>query len=175
MKRRVVGSLLSFLLAFTLILPAVGAQEDTSHDTGGVQKFVSQLDPKAISLDLNGLDQKVKLEKPSKSAAALRSADQQAYGLQIEKIDTLDSAPIQSIQPQNYVPLSDSTERISVIVELQSEPVKVFEASQKNLRIGMAAITTHQLKVKTEQQDFKKSAISQLNVDINREYSMDSL
>lgn len=166
MKRRVVGSLLSFLLAFTLILPAVGAQEGISPDTGGTQKIISKLDPKAISLDMSSLDQNVTLEKPSKTDT-LKSAKRQAYGLQIEKIDSLDKA---AIQPQNYVPLSDSTERISVIVELQSEPVKVFEANQKNLRIGTAAIS-HQLQVKIEQDTFKKSAIKQLNVDIDREYS----
>ncbi|UNK16025.1 S8 family serine peptidase [Paenibacillus sp. N3/727] len=166
MKRRVVGSLLSFLLAFTLILPAVGAQEGISPETGGAQKIISKLDPKAISLDVSSLDQNVTLEKPSKTDT-LKSAKRQANGLQIEKIDTLDEA---AIQPQNYVPLSDSTERISVIVELQSEPVKVFEASHKNLRIGKSAIS-HQLQVKTEQDTFKKSAIKRLNVDIDREYS----
>lgn len=166
MKRRIVGSLLSFLLAFTLILPAVGAQEGISPDTGGTQKIISKLDPKAISLDVSSLDQNVTLEKPSKTDA-LKSAKRQANGLQIEKIDSLDKA---AIQPQNYVPLSDSTARISVIVELQSEPVKVFEASHKNLRIGAAAIS-HQLQVKTEQETFKKSATKRLNVDIDREYS----
>ncbi|WP_285860590.1 MULTISPECIES: S8 family serine peptidase [Paenibacillus] len=166
MKRRVVGSLLSFLLAFTLILPAVGAQEGISPDTGGAQKIISKLDPKAISLDASSLDQNVTLEKTSKTDT-LKSAKRQANGLQIEKIDSLDKA---AIQPQNYVPLSDSTERISVIVELQSEPVKVFEVSHKNLRIGAAAIS-HQLQVKTEQDIFKKSATKRLNVDIDREYS----
>jgi len=166
LKRRVVGSLLSFLLAFTLILPAVGAQEGISPDTGGTQKIISKLDPKAVSFDMSSLDQNVKLEKPSKTDT-LKSAKRQANELQIEKIDSLDKA---AIQPQNYVPLSDSTERISVIVELQSEPVKVFEASHKNLRIGAAAIS-HQLQVKTEQDTFKKSATKRLNVDIDREYS----
>ncbi|GAA0386689.1 S8 family serine peptidase [Paenibacillus motobuensis] len=166
MKRRVIGSLLSFLLAFTLILPAVGAQEGISPDTDGARKIISKLDPKAISLDVSSLDQNVTLEKPSKTDT-LKSAKRQTNGLQIEKIDSLDKA---AIQPQNYVPLSDSTEHISVIVELQSEPVKVFEASHKNLRIGTAAIS-HQLQVKTEQDTFKKSAIKRLNVDIDREYS----
>ncbi|WMT41862.1 protease inhibitor I9 family protein [Paenibacillus sp. D2_2] len=166
MKRRIIGSLLSFLLAFTLILPAVGAQEGNSPDTGGVQKIISKLDPSAISLDMSKLDQNVTLEKPSKTGA-LKSANRQANGLQIEKIDTLDKA---AIQPHNYVPLSDSTELVSVIVELQSEPVKVFEASQKNLKIGTSVIS-HQLQVKTEQQNFRKSAKSKLHVDINREYS----
>ncbi|MGM1049039.1 MAG: S8 family serine peptidase [Bacillota bacterium] len=166
MKRRVVGSLLSFLLAFTLILPAVGAQEGISPETGGAQKVISKLDPKAISLDVSSLDQNVTLEKPSKTDTS-KSAKRQANGLQIDKIDTLDKA---AIQPQNYVPLSDSTERISVIVELQSEPVKVFEASQKNLRIGKSAIS-HKIQVKTEQDNFKKSANKRLNLDIDREYS----
>jgi len=166
LKRRVVGSLLSFLLAFTLILPAVGAQEGISPDTGGAQKIISKLDPSAISLDMSKLDQNVKLEKPSKTGA-LKSANRQANGLQIENIDNLDKA---AVQPFNYVPLSDSTERISVIVELQSKPVKVFEASQKNLKMGTSGIS-HKLQVKTEQDNFKRSAKSQLKVDIDREYS----
>lgn len=165
-----IGSLLSFLLAFTLILPAVGAQEGVSPDAGGTKRIISQLDPDKVSLELSGLDQRTALKKPSQSAEALGSAKQQGNGLQIEKSNPLEAAANQAIQPQSYVPLSDSTERISVIVELQSEPVKVHEANRSPMSFGIAP-SSHLLKVKTEHLNFKKAAVNKLDADINHEYS----
>ncbi|WP_410771565.1 S8 family serine peptidase [Fontibacillus sp. BL9] len=171
--RRTIAGLLSFMLSFTLLLPAAGAQESAALGVDGTStsQVVSRLDRDAVSLDQAILNSGVTLEKSrdqafSKSAKKVITND----GLTLEKQNSSLSS---SIEPQNFVPLTDSSEQISVIVELQEEPVKVFEAGQlqSKARSGASSLSSHQLKVDLEQQNFKKSALGKLNVDIGREYS----
>lgn len=170
MSRRVTAGILSFLLAFSLLLPAAAAQEESGSQAGrspfGV---VSGLDPDKVSLDGLHLEQGTVLKRENtnlhrKSSAALNG------GITLEQQDSQTEA---AIEPQNYVPLSDSDEWISVIVELETTPVKVFEAGQvqSKSRSFTSSVASHQLKLKQEQQNFKKLALNELNVTFGREYS----
>lgn len=170
MSRRVTAGILSFLLAFSLLLPAAAAQEESGSQAGrspfGV---VSGLDPDKVSLDGLHLEQGTVLKRENtnlqrKSSAALNG------GITLEQQDSQAEA---AIEPQNFVPLSDSDEWISVIVELETTPVKVFVAGQvqSKSRSFTSSLASHQLKLKQEQQNFKKLALNKLNVTFGREYS----
>ncbi|MGZ9583623.1 S8 family serine peptidase [Paenibacillus marinisediminis] len=164
MSRRIIASVLSFLLVFSLILPTVGATESQSllADTG--KKLVSKFEREATEIDLTDLAQNKQLVRGSQQAKSNKL--HKANGI-LEKVDSSASS---TIQPQNYVPLSDSSERISVIVELKEEPVKVYEASHRKQLFNDAAEPQH-VKVKAEQLSFKKHAMKTLGVKIDREYS----
>lgn len=74
-----------------------------------------------------------------------------------------------SVAPQNYVPESDSNEVISVIVELQAEPLAVHEAKvakgQKSGKIDQRSIIAQQ------QANYKAAAKNKGKSKINKEYS----
>lgn len=167
-NRKLFAGLLSFILAFTLLLPAVAAQAP-AEESNGLSQVLSRLNPDAVSLDSVKLDSSTSLQgkqKQSFSKSPKRSFSNQALTLEQQ-----DSSFTSTIEPQNFVPLSDSNEQISVIVELQEEPVKVFEAGQLQSKSRSFSVSSHQLKVNSEQQNFKKNVTSQLNADIGRQYS----
>lgn len=172
MSRRVTAGILSFLLAFSLLLPAAAAQEESGTQAERSPYGVkSGLDLDRVSLDGLELEQGTVLKRDNtnlqkKSSAALNR------GLTLERQDSQAEAVL---EPQNYVPLSDSQESISVIVELEATPVKVFEAEagqiQSKSRSITGSVASHQLKLKQEQQNFKKLVLNELNVTFGREYS----
>ncbi|RCX20700.1 minor extracellular serine protease Vpr [Fontibacillus phaseoli] len=169
--RRTIAGLLSFMLSFTLLLPAAGAQESAKLGVDVTSKAVSRLDRDAVSLDRAILDSGVTLKR-SQDQAFNKSAK---TGIAQDELilEKQNSSLSSSIEPQNFVPPTDGGEQISVIVELQEAPVKVFEAGQlqSKARSGASSLSSHQIKVDLEQQNFKKSALGKLNADIGREYS----
>ncbi len=172
-NKTIIAALLSLILAFTLLLPAVGAQESgpTTEDNQGSSRVISRLNPDAVSLDTIGLDHST-TRQDRQSQSFSKSSNSRPLDQEIT-LEQQDSSLSSTMEPQNFVPLSDNNEQISVIVELQEEPVKVFEAGQlQNMsRSSSSSVSSHQLKVNLEQKNFKKSAASKLNIDIGREYS----
>ncbi len=85
----------------------------------------------------------------------------------------LDQSSIDAIQgqgeAQNYVPASDSNEVISVIVELQAEPVAVHEA--KVLQGLKSASIDQRSIVAKEQMNFKVAAGKKAKSKITKEYT----
>lgn len=73
----------------------------------------------------------------------------------------------QAIKPQNYVPASDSTEPIDVIVELKTDPVSVYQAKVKKGLKKSGAV--YQSELSAEQTDFAAS-LAKLNVKPKRQY-----
>lgn len=172
-NRKLFAGLLSFILAFTLLLPAAGAQEGSplAEDSKGQSQVISRLNPDAVSLDSVKLDPNTSLQ--GKQKQSFRKSSKKSFSNQELTLEQQDPSLTSTIEPQNFVPLSDSNEQISVIVELQEEPVKVFEAGQlqSKSRSSSFSVSSHQLKVNLEQQNFKKNVTSKLNADIGRQYS----
>ncbi|AJS61441.1 hypothetical protein UB51_07695 [Paenibacillus sp. IHBB 10380] len=74
-----------------------------------------------------------------------------------------------SVQAENFVEPSDSNEPITVIVELASDPLKVFEATAP---FSMkSSINSYSNTLRQEHSTFKSAAILNSGATINREYS----
>lgn len=80
---------------------------------------------------------------------------------------TLNSDTI-SDQPENYVGNTDSSNPITVIVELRNQPLKVFQSSSSSK--AKSSVTNYSNILKQEHSIFARSAI-QANAQIRREYS----
>lgn len=167
-SRKIIAGLLSFMLAFTLLLPAAGAN-DATQESGGAKSIVSRLDQQVLSAKV--LEAAGKIDVQSKrNGAGLNSSNSPLTSKKQLTMEAQQSSQSSEILPQSYVPLSDSTESISVIVELEKEPVKVFEANESKKR-SIHSITSHKQSLKLEQQSFKQQATSKLGVKIGRQYS----
>ncbi|WP_138494464.1 S8 family serine peptidase [Paenibacillus pinistramenti] len=189
MSRRIIAGIVSFLLAFTLALPGAGAQQDAGQQSGtqaanGDRKVISQLDSQVLSSGALDLKDKAGLQDKALSRPTASRQTSDNNGLTIEKQDTVtqeigtqappqssdsDTEP-QSSEPQNFVASSDSQALISVIVELQEEPVKVFEAQRSKLRSKLSVQSQESI-IDSEQRTFKAQALNKLDVEFNREYS----
>ncbi|WP_334075402.1 S8 family serine peptidase [Paenibacillus sp. A14] len=173
MSRRVIAGILSFLLTFTLLLPAAGAQEESLQQAESAVKVISGLDRNAVSLD--DLKPDPRLSREQRQSQSARSSSQSLFHDEALKIEQQAPLPSSSLQPENYVPLTDSQEPVSVIVELQQTPVKVFEAEagqvQSKSSLKGPSISSHLAKIKLEKSIFKKAAQSQLNAKIKREFT----
>lgn len=168
-SRKIIAGLLSFLLTFTLLLPAAGASDLAAQGSSGSKSIVSRLDPQVLSA--RTLETAGEIDVQSKQHAA--GSNSSKSPLTSEKPFTMEpqeSSLSSESTPQSYVPLSDSTESISVIVELEKEPVKVFEANASKKR-SIHSVTSHKQSLKLEQQSFKQQATSKLGVKIGRQYS----
>ncbi|MEF3352853.1 S8 family serine peptidase [Paenibacillus sp. GYB006] len=90
----------------------------------------------------------------------------------IQKVDSLDSANIdkksKEVTPQNYVPASDSTDLISVIVELTENPVVVEEANREQ---GVSKSGVNQRSIIKRQQSTFAAAAAKLNAKLKTNYT----
>ncbi|MGZ7443083.1 S8 family serine peptidase [Paenibacillus sp. TH7-28] len=170
MSKRVVAGLLSFLLAFSLLLPVAeaGAEEGARQGMEAGRIAASKLNPvDPAALDaIKAKDFKLQSKKETAKAKSAKTP-LAGEGLQLERQE---ASPASAAEPQNFVPQSDNTGRISVIVELREAPVKVFEAAGSKLS-SSKSLSAHKQTVNSEQQTFKKQAISKLNAKFNRAYS----
>lgn len=166
MSRKVLASLLSFILVLLLVVPQAGAAEGQAGAAGkGISSGV--LDHSSV-LEQFRVDKQLKLQdRTNKASTFSLNADTNKAPLQLEKID---SPTASSITPHNYVPQSDSKSSISVIVELQEQPVKVYEATTGKLQ-KRANLVPQETMVKQEQLKFKTEAAKKLTLNIKREYS----
>ncbi|AOZ91053.1 S8 family serine peptidase [Paenibacillus crassostreae] len=74
-----------------------------------------------------------------------------------------------TVPPENYVAFTDSTEPVTVIVELQTEPTEVFEAT---IPLGArVSINSHTNTLRQEHSTFKSAATSEAGAQFNREYT----
>lgn len=168
MSRRVVASILSFLLTFTLLLPMVGAEGNGLTEASGSRQAKFGLDPHAVTQEAlkSNLDTPVqsKQQQGASQGGAVSPASSRGLVLERQEEGTV------AVGPQSFVPLSDGDEQTTVIVELREEPVKVFEATRSQMHTSKS-VTTHKQAVDLQQQIFKKQAAGKLKAKINREYS----
>ncbi|MCY9513374.1 S8 family serine peptidase [Paenibacillus apiarius] len=68
-----------------------------------------------------------------------------------------------------FVAQSDSDEPVTVIVELETDPVALHEANAKNSIVPFSG--NHEKKIRSEHAAFKMKAESSLNVEFNHEYT----
>lgn len=91
--------------------------------------------------------------------------DQLRTKLQLPRISELN---LSDITPQNFVPPSDSSDIITVIVELQNEPLKVAEAQAANTYSLFASDAESD--IRQEHQQFR-TALNQLEASIRYEFN----
>ncbi|MFD3268621.1 S8 family serine peptidase [Paenibacillus dendritiformis] len=91
--------------------------------------------------------------------------DQLRTKLQLPRISELN---LSDITPQNFVPPSDSSDIITVIVELQNEPLKVTEAQAGNTYSFFA--NDAESDIRQEHQQFR-TALNQLEASIRYEFN----
>ncbi|MDR9854154.1 S8 family serine peptidase [Paenibacillus sp. VCA1] len=113
--------------------------------------------PVAFKLPENA---KISLDSLLKQGAAKDLLKQNASGLQ---------AFSAAKKPQNFVPESDSSEPISVIVQLENDPLKVYE-SKPSLR-ARSSIGSYQTQLNQEHLTFKSAALAKTSAQFHREYS----
>ncbi|WP_068787207.1 S8 family serine peptidase [Paenibacillus phocaensis] len=165
MSKRVVAGILSFILAFTLLLPVAGAEGNALAESDGRRDGVPRLNQDAVTQDtLRTSVSDVQLNGREKREAS-GQASPVDNGLTLERRD----AEAAAVQPQNFVPLTDGSEPTTVIVELQEAPVKVFEASQSKNRVS-SSLSSHRKAIDLQQQTFKMQAVDKLKAKIHREY-----
>ncbi|WP_168928918.1 S8 family serine peptidase [Paenibacillus dokdonensis] len=72
-------------------------------------------------------------------------------------------------EPQNYVDTSNSSDPITVIVQLQNEPIKVYEANPSSR--ARSSIGSYSSILNQEHTAFKSAALSKTGAQFKREYS----
>lgn len=90
----------------------------------------------------------------------------------LPKFQNLDSLGLHEVTksvPESYVESTDSSEPITVIVELQTEPTKVFESISPSS--ARSSINSHTNTLRQEHTTFKSAAKSKAGAQINREYT----
>lgn len=173
MSRKVIAGFLSFLLTFTLLLPAAGAQEPSLQQEERAVKVLSGLDRNTVSLDTPKTE--LKLKRNQRQSQFSRPSSQSLLPDEATKIETKETSSSASFQPENYVPLTDSPEPVTVIVELQQTPIKVFEAEAEQVQskssLMRPSISSHLAKVQLERSTFKKAVQRELDATIKREFT----
>lgn len=163
-RRRVMSLSVVSALFLSTIFPAVvsGAEGKASHP----QKF--QVDSSKLSSAASQpLSNSKKLERMQskngsvKSNATFQEVD--SLSSDIKKSSTSEQAP------QNYVPASDSSDIISVIVELTENPVVVEEEVSGSQAESRSSVT--QRNIITRQQKSFAAAAAKLNVQLNWNYT----
>ncbi|OZB95176.1 S8 family serine peptidase [Paenibacillus sp. XY044] len=85
------------------------------------------------------------------------------------------SSPVQSLaaaapdEPQNFVDPSDSSEPVTVIVQLKNDPLKVFEANPSAK--ARSSLGSYSSILNQEHSAFKSAALSKTGAKFKREYS----
>ncbi|MGF7047427.1 minor extracellular serine protease Vpr [Paenibacillus sp. DS2015] len=154
---RTIRSYFIYLLIFILVL-GVSAPESYAATTK------DSTDP--------SLEIKSKLEPPSDSDLLhqLPVPDFQLPQLHKQKsLSTQRSGS--SVQAENFVEPSESSEPITVIVELATDPLKVFEANSPFSMKSKSSVNSHTNTLRQEHSAFKSAAILQAGATFNREYS----
>lgn len=129
MRKRWLSISLVALLVLSLILPYASFAEGTS----GQKQFVSQLGHVEYVFNQSAIANiEFSKERTSNHTDSDRQTFERTSDLQFESFDGSSVLQRSSFQPQNFVPVSDSDELISVIVELSQEPIAVAEAKAKN-------------------------------------------
>lgn len=165
LSKKVVAGILSFLLAFTLLLPMAGAEGDALAGADARRGGVPRLNQDAVTQEaLRKQVSDVQL-KGREQREVLGQASPAGNKLQLERQD----AEAAAVQPQNFVPLTDGSELTTVIVELQEAPLKVFEATQSKMKTSHS-LSSHRKAIDLQQQTFKTQAVGKLKAKIKREY-----
>ncbi|GIP21603.1 S8 family serine peptidase [Paenibacillus sp. J22TS3] len=107
-------------------------------------------------------------QKPQlKSESKVHSRLNPKLNLPQSKVEaSLKAAEASDLAPRNFVPSSDSSSLTTVIVQLENEPIKVYEKQSPG-----ASLTDHASRVRVEHNKFKTAAQAYRNLTIKREYS----
>ncbi|MFD1138193.1 S8 family serine peptidase [Paenibacillus urinalis] len=164
-RRRLMSLSVVSTLFLSTVFPAV---------VSGAEATNRKFDPSLFNLDESKLNSQMNgvTLNSSKKQAALNNTDQSTNtGSKIESYTQSDNSERASsvITPQNYVPESDSTSTISVIVELSEEPIALYESkSSQNLNSG----NNDQRSLIQKQQQSFASAAKRLNATLKTPYSV---
>lgn len=150
MSKKRLSFVLILLLIFSLVIP-IASFAESEVNIKQVQSKINNVEYRFSPSVLND----IQLQNTSKSGMG----------------DSANTASLEFIGaiPQNYVPESDSSKTISVIVELQAEPIAVHDAKvakgKKSSNIDQRSL------VAQEQMKFKEAKGKKVNAKINREFS----
>ncbi|CAM4487921.1 S8 family serine peptidase [Paenibacillus tarimensis] len=163
MKKAKIAGLLT--AAMLVSLTAQGAGVVAAVKPEGKQ-LVSQISGQELQLSskfsLKQTDEKIRL------AGENSSIEQASYTL--EKISEDRAAAIQNKPAAlNFVPASESSKSVTVIVELQSEPLAVHEAQLKQGK--MKAASNHKTIIAKEQASFSAAAARVPGAKLKRKYT----
>ncbi|MDU0333153.1 S8 family serine peptidase [Paenibacillus sp. 3LSP] len=165
MSKKVVAGILSFLLAFSLLLPMAGAEGDALAGADARRDGVPRLNQDVVTQEVLRKQVSDVQLKGREQREVLGQASPAGNKLQLER----QNAEAAAVQPQNFVPLTDGSELTTVIVELQEAPLKVFEATQSKMKTSQS-LSSHRKAIDLQQQTFKTQAIGKLKAKIKREY-----
>lgn len=172
LKNKRLSVILIALIILSLVLPAASFAAPEAN-----KSFVSKLGDVNYKFDINKIvNQKVTREKDaSKEGQSKHHKVEGSQSVTIERDGSM-QMPAQSaaqpatnnIEPQNYVPASDSSTTISVIVELHAEPLAPFNAKVKQ---GLMKANVNQKSIiDREQASFKTALSKSVNAKIHRTY-----
>jgi len=172
LQNKKVSILLIALLIFSLLMPTAGFTAPAANG----KSFTSQLRNIEYKFSDKYLNQKIERERTPalEEQAKQKQREGTAHTAKIEqnnRANQNDSVQEKKslVEAKNYVPVSDSKENISVIVELQEEPVAAHEAKVKQGLLKAGA--DQKLVIQREQRSFKAAAEQQLKVKIEKTYS----
>jgi len=165
LSKKVVAGILSFLLAFSLLLPMAGAEGDALAGADARRDGVPRLNQDVVTQEVLRKQVSDVQLKGREQREVLGQASPAGNKLQLER----QNAEAAAVQPQNFVPLTDGSELTTVIVELQEAPLKVFEATQSKMKTSQS-LSSHRKAIDLQQQTFKTQAIGKLKAKIKREY-----
>ncbi|GIQ62892.1 hypothetical protein PACILC2_14600 [Paenibacillus cisolokensis] len=134
-------------LIVSMATPALAAGSALASEAAAASASASELQPSVRAAPLP-LPDGLQLDADKKAKA------QQKLPFSLSEADSAPSAPEQA--QQNFVPASDSAEELTVIVELQSDPLAVHRA-----KVGSGLTTydaSYPLKLDKEQNDFASRA-----------------
>jgi len=168
LKNRKLSFLLSITMLLTVLNPSFGAGSAFASESGPDTKPTARLSvpvlqhPDTSKFNLNSSGKKTFGSRPS--------LDAERTGYDAEPVTAPVAAERRTIaKTKNFVPESLSSNKITVIVELQSDPVSVYEA---NVKQGfMKASGNHQSRIAHEQASFSAALMETFGVQMNRTFS----
>lgn len=150
------------ILSVSLISPAAGAGLEPERETPAAGAKPS-IDGSALAWPNDVHINAAARQKALDQAGAQQDAELSFHAVNAEEGGRTAAVP----EPQNFVPESDSSKEITVIVELESEPIAVHNAKVKQ---GLKkSDSSYQTKVEKEQNTFA-SGVKGLSAKLGRQY-----
>ncbi|SFS57647.1 S8 family serine peptidase [Paenibacillus sp. 453mf] len=164
-RRRLMSLSVVSTLFLSTVFPAV---------VTGAEASTRKFDPSVFNVDQNKLNSLLDgvTWNSGKKQEALESAGQNASnGSKIQSYSQSENSKRASsvIVPQNYVPESDGTSTISVIVELSEEPIALYESKSSQ---SLSSANNNQRSLIQKQQQTFASAAKRLNATLKTPYSV---
>ncbi|WP_438448406.1 S8 family serine peptidase [Gorillibacterium sp. sgz5001074] len=167
MKKRKLSSLMALTMLSALLAPGWdGTASAASSGTGGHPEFhvrapaLERPDLSRLELDSSG---KMAMRSSHASEESSPEASARAWSGKSHAV------PQTSAGPHSYVPKTSGSGSTTVIVELQAEPLAVYEA---NVKKGlMKSSGNHRSRIAAEQSAFSAAAERTLGIRVNRTFT----